>query len=109
MDYHGPVENETLGIAVLNHPTSFRFPTYWHVRTYGLFAANPFGLKNFQNNKDADGSHTIKPGESFTLDYRIVLHRGDESQANIAQAFVDYAKTDRSATVATNRESGDAN
>src|SRR5205814_3733 len=43
VDYHGPVEGETLGVAMLNHPSSFRYPTPWHVRTYGLFTANPFG------------------------------------------------------------------
>ncbi|MHC5544912.1 DUF6807 domain-containing protein, partial [Singulisphaera rosea] len=43
VDYPGPVVGQTLGIAIMNHPESFRFPTTWHVRTYGLFAANPFG------------------------------------------------------------------
>ena len=47
VDYYGPVQGETLGIAILNHPSSFRYPTHWHVRTYGLFAANPFGGKDF--------------------------------------------------------------
>ena len=47
VDYTGPVEGETLGIAILNHPESFRHPTTWHVRTYGLFAANPFGWHDF--------------------------------------------------------------
>ena len=42
VDNYGNIDGETLGIAVLNHPTSLRHPTTWHVRTYGLFAANPF-------------------------------------------------------------------
>jgi len=46
-DYYGPVGENVVGIAILNHPKSFRFPTYWHVRTYGLFTANPFGLSDF--------------------------------------------------------------
>ena len=44
----------TLGIAILNHPSSFRHPTHWHVRTYGLFAANPFGIHDFETKKDAE-------------------------------------------------------
>lgn len=92
VDYHGPVEGETLGIAIFNHPTSFRYPTTWHVRTYGLFTANPFGLHDFPGGKELNGSHTIKKGESMTLRYRVVLHKGDEKQARIAELFAEYAK-----------------
>lgn len=96
VDYHGPVGDEELGIAILNHPTSFRFPSYWHVRTYGLFAANVFGLHNFKNNKDEKlGEHTLEPGKSFTLRYRVLLHKGDEKQGKVAEAFVDYAKVEK--------------
>ena len=98
VDYHGPVgkENQVVGIAILNHPSSFRFPTYWHVRTYGLFAANVFGIHNFENSNEKDGSHTLKPGATMTFRYRVLLHRGDEKQARIAEAFVEYAKIDKS-------------
>lgn len=92
VDYHGPVEGETVGIAILNHPSSFRFPTYWHVRTYGLFAANPFGLHDFKGGSETDGSYTLKPGETMTLRYRILLHRGNEKEGEVAQAFADYSK-----------------
>ena len=91
VDYYGPVEGETVGIAILNHPSSFRYPTHWHVRTYGLFAANPFGLKDF--GQSGEGAHTIPPGESMTLKYRVLLHQGDEKQADIAGAFERYAKS----------------
>ncbi len=92
VDYQGPVDGENLGIAILNHPSSFRFPTYWHVRTYGLFAANPFGLDNFISGRDVDGSHTLADGETMKLYYRVVLHRGDEKTAKLAEAFAAYAK-----------------
>jgi hypothetical protein len=92
VDYHGPVDGQTVGLAIFNHPTSFRFPTYWHVRTYGLFAANPFGLHDFQRGKDLDGSHTLAPGASMTLRYRVFLHRGDEKQGGVAKAYEAYAE-----------------
>ncbi len=95
VDYHGPVGGETVGIAVMNHPSSFRFPTYWHVRSYGLFAANPFGLHNFKNSEKEDGSHTRGPGESMTLRYRVYLHRGDETVGRVADAFSDYVKVQK--------------
>ncbi len=91
VDYHGPVDGQTVGIAILNHPESFRFPTYWHVRTYGLFAANPFGVKDFTGK--GDGSFTLGEGKSMRLRYRFLFHKGDEKEGKIAEAFAEYAKT----------------
>ena len=54
VDYVGPVEGETVGVAILNHPDSFRYPTTWHVRDYGLFAANPFGWHDFGMKKSGE-------------------------------------------------------
>lgn len=93
VDYSGPVEGEQLGIAILNHPASFRFPTHWHVRTYGLFAANPFGLHDFRGVDGAPGALTLKKGESFSLCYRVILHQGDAQDADISAAFKEYAQT----------------
>ncbi len=91
-DYFGPVQGETLGLAILNHPSSFRYPTPWHVRTYGLFAANCFGLHDFAPNTSADGSYTLPAGEKLKFRYRVVLHKGDDKQAKIEDAFTAYAK-----------------
>lgn len=89
VDYSGPVGDETLGVAMLNHPSSFRHPTSWHVRTYGLFTANCFGTLD---KNDPNGPHTLKPGEKLFLRHRFVFHKGDEKAANIAAAFERYAK-----------------
>ncbi len=91
VDYHGPIDGETLGIAILNHPTSFRFPTHWHVRTYGLFAANPFGLSDFTGGASR-GEYTLPAGETLSLRYRVLLHKGDEKSAGVAEAFSKYAE-----------------
>jgi hypothetical protein len=92
VDYQGPVDGKKVGIAILNHPCSFRYPTYWHVRTYGLFAANPFGLRDFVNDKSKDGSYTLPKGQSLRLRYRVLLHEGDEKQGRVAEIFAGYAK-----------------
>ncbi len=91
VDYHGPVDGETLGVAMLDHPTSFRHPTSWHVRTYGLFTANPFGTLD-KADPVPNGPHTIKPGEKLLLRHRFLFHTGDEKSANIAAAYERYAK-----------------
>lgn len=94
VDYHGPIKDEVAGVAILNHPSSFRFPTTWHVRTYGLFAANPFGLHDFTGDNSQDGSHTLAAGEKLAFRYRVVLHKGDEKQAGIAELFSKYSQED---------------
>ncbi len=92
VDYHGPVEGKLVGIAVMNHPSSFRYPTRWHVREYGLFAANPFGLKDFTSDKELNGAYTLPAGESIHLRYRFVFHKGDEKAADIAKEFTAYTE-----------------
>jgi len=92
IDYHGPVDGETLGIAILNHPSSYGYPTHWHTRNYGLFAANPFGLHEFEPQAGVDGSHTIKAGDSLVFRYRVIFHKGDEKQGRIAEAWEKYSK-----------------
>lgn len=92
VDYVGPIEDKTMGIAILNHPSSFHHPNRWHVRTYGLFAANPFGIYHFQNlEKPTDGVR-LKEGEKMTLRYRVVLHNGDEIDARIVERYRAYSE-----------------
>jgi hypothetical protein len=90
VDYIGPVNEKTVGIAVLNHPGSFRYPTTWHVRTYGLFAANPFGWHDF--GMPERGDYTVPAGATVVFKYRVILHAGDTTAAHLAQAFRAYAK-----------------
>jgi hypothetical protein len=93
VDYSGPVDGELVGIAILNHPESFRFPTAWHVRDYGLFAANPFGYHDFGIKEP--GRFTLAPGETLHLSYRVILHLGRAEQGRIVEQFQAYAKPPR--------------
>jgi hypothetical protein len=91
VDYHGPIKGETLGIAILNHPSSFRYPAHWHVRPYGLFAANQWGLHDFTGGKE-HSEYAMKKGDSFKLRYRVIFHKGDEKDGKIADAFANFTK-----------------
>ena len=91
VDYDGKVDGEDVGIAVLDHPKSFRHPTTWHARGYGLLAANPFGIRDFTRDPNQDGSWTIPERKSLTFRYRVVIHHGDYKTANIAEAYQKYA------------------
>ncbi len=91
VDYSGPVDGEIAGIAIFNHPASFRYPTWWHVRTYGLFAANPFGIKDFEPELKTDGSVVLKKGESLKFYYRVLLHKGDAASLDLGKLYKEYA------------------
>lgn len=92
--YSGPVDGEQLGVAMLNHPSSFRHPTKWHVRDYGLFTANAFASKQF-NKSQPDATFELKKGERIQLHHRFLFHKGDAKSADIAKAFEAYAKEKR--------------
>ena len=89
-DYVGPVNGKTVGIAILDTPTNFRYPTYWHVRNYGLMTANPFGVSYFTDNPERDGSHTIAKGATFPFTYRLYFHAADTEEADVAGRFLDH-------------------
>jgi hypothetical protein len=88
VDYVGPVKDKTVGITIFNHPASFRYPTMWHVRPYGLFAANPFGWHDF--GRAEKGDYTIPSGQTIAFSYRVVLHQGDTRSTNVPALFAAY-------------------
>jgi hypothetical protein len=73
VDYSGPVDDEPVGITIHNHPSSYGFPTRWHVRTYGLFAANPFGRSHFDGGRKRRAI-TLRDGKTLRLNYRVVIY-----------------------------------
>ncbi len=90
-DYSGEVDGEEVGIAVFDHPTSFRHPTYWHVRDYGMYTANPFGWHDFHGDPALDGSHLLPRGASLRFHYRVYLHRGNATEGAVGQRYHDFA------------------
>jgi hypothetical protein len=92
VDYYGPVEGKTVGIAMFDHPSNPKHPTWWHVRDYGLFAANPFGLHDFEKREKGAGDLTVPAGEKITFKYRFYIHSGDEKEAKVSEAYDRYVK-----------------
>jgi hypothetical protein len=91
VDYWGSVDGKTVGVAMFDHPQNPGHPTRWHVRTYGLFAANPFGLKPFDKKAQKSGGLSLAAGGRVTFRYRFVFHAGDEKQAGIASLYQAYS------------------
>lgn len=93
-DYYGPVEGRTVGVAIFDHPTNPRYPTWWHVRDYGLFAANPFGRHDFEKLPDKTiGNMVLPAGKSVTFRYRIYMHEGDEKQGKVAEKYAEFSRS----------------
>ena len=68
----GMVGDEPVTISIFDHPKNPGFPTYWHARGYGLFAANPLGEKIFSNGKE-ELNFSLAPQASVTFRYRILI------------------------------------
>ncbi len=71
----GTVGSEQVTLAILDHPSNPGFPTYWHARGYGLFAANNLGQKVFDP-KQPETKLTIEPGDSITFRHRVLILSG---------------------------------
>lgn len=90
VDYSAVLEGRRCGIAVFDHPANLRHPTRWHARGYGLCAANPFALRSFTRNPEADGSYTLPSGQSLRLRYRVVLHEGEAERRELESLYQAY-------------------
>jgi hypothetical protein len=77
-------------LAIIDHPSNPGFPTHWHARGYGLFAANPLGQKQLSGGK-SELNFSIEPGKSATLRYRVLIISGPPSADQIEAQYSDFA------------------
>lgn len=89
----GKMKNDSISISIIDHPSNINYPTYWHARGYGLFAANPLGAKVFSGGKTATNLK-LKKGESVRFVYRIVFDQGPvtTSAAQLNQLADEFGK-----------------
>jgi hypothetical protein len=87
----GIVNTEPVTLAILDHPSNPGFPTYWHARGYGLFAANPLGQKELSKGKE-ELNLTLEPGKSVTFKYRVLILGGTAKPDQIESEYKAFAK-----------------
>ena len=75
MDLFGNIGDEKISLVICDHPKNPCYPTYWHARGYGLFAANPFGWNDFTKGKE-QLNYSIPAGKSITFRYRVIISSG---------------------------------
>jgi hypothetical protein len=84
----------TATVAIFDQPKNPGYPTTWHARGYGLFAANPLGISVF-NPKEKPMNFTLEKGQSATFRYRIVFYTHAVTAAELnkeADAFAAQYK-----------------
>jgi hypothetical protein len=88
--YAGSIDHQPCGIAIFDHPDSFRSPTTWHVRDYGLMTANPFGYSAFTHGR-VDGRYLLPAGNSMLFRYRIITPADPDFNAHCSSHYLNYA------------------
>ena len=86
----GVVNGENVTVAMLDHPSNPGYPTHWHARGYGLFAANPLGDKQFNEPKAFD--YVIAPGAAATFKHRILILSAPPSPERIERESRVFAQ-----------------
>jgi hypothetical protein len=92
MDYSGQIDGKTVGLAIFDDPKNGH-PAFWHVRGYGLMAANPFARKQSEVPGDKERPLVrLAKGEHLRLRYGILLHEGDAQSGRVAGYFERFIK-----------------
>ncbi|MDE0959204.1 MAG: PmoA family protein [Planctomycetota bacterium] len=89
--YSGPVDGQQVTVAFLDHEDNPRHPTWWHARTYGLFAANPFGQHDFEKKPAGAGDLLIGPGEDLFFRHQLLIFDGSVSAERIEQEWIRFS------------------
>ena len=96
VSFYGPdPKGNPVAVTMFSHPSNLRAPMTWHARDYGLFAANPFGLHDFEGLKKGDqdgkGDYKIANGSSLRLRYRFLFTKGKSKPEAMDAKFKQYS------------------
>jgi hypothetical protein len=92
-DCSGEIDGKPVGVAVFDDPTN-RPRSCWHVRDYGLMAANPFGRQKsgFPAMRGRTDVVRLAKDEHLKLRYAIYIHDGDVTAGKVNEAFERFRK-----------------
>jgi hypothetical protein len=89
---HGDVNGAPVTVAILDHPKNWGYPTYWHARGYGLFAANPLGQKALTEGKAEATNYKLAPHTSTTFRHEVVILDGTATPADIQKYYTSFTR-----------------
>jgi len=94
----GVKAGKVVGVAILNHPASINYPTYWHVRDYGLMSANPLGQGDFQRQSKYKKNPviplklTLEKGRTVHFRFLVIVYEGARTKEQIEERFREFVK-----------------
>jgi hypothetical protein len=94
----GRIGEHAVTLAIVDHPANPGYPTYWHARGYGLFAANPLGQAALTDGRQPPFTLTVEPNASITFRYRLLIIDGEVGADAIereARAFAGQQTSER--------------
>lgn len=92
VNLNGKIEDEAISLVILDHPKNVGYPTYWHARGYGLFAANPLGQKEFSKGKEVL-DYKLPAGESVVFNYKVLINSGSNlSDDEVNAKFAEFSE-----------------
>lgn len=93
VNLNGVIASKPVSLVILDHPKNVGYPTYWHARGYGLFAANTLGQKELSKGKDVL-DFKLPAGKSVTFRYKVLIHSGNHlSDDQVIAEFNKFSKT----------------
>jgi hypothetical protein len=81
-------DGKPVTIALFDRPGNPGFPTYWHARPWGLFAANPLGQKALSKGKETLNWKLTAPTH---FDYRLLILSRQATPAEIEAEYQQWA------------------
>jgi hypothetical protein len=93
VNLNGLIDGRQVSVVILDHPSNVGYPTYWHARGYGLFAANPLGQKEFSKGKEVL-DFKLPAGKSVTFRYKVLINSGSHlTDQQVTSEFKKFSQT----------------
>jgi hypothetical protein len=88
----GTINSEPLSVVLLDHPSNLGYPTYWHARGYGLFAANPLAPSVMSNGKAPAMNERLAAGRSLTFRHRLLIRSETLTEPVVAKQAAAFGR-----------------
>ncbi len=87
----GVIKGNDVTVVIFDNPENVGFPTYWHARDYGLFAANPLGQSILSNGKETL-NFSLDANKSVSFKFRLLVYDGKADRLMIEKEYKKFVK-----------------